>query len=66
MSFCFGCSKNCVPKSHCSNNCQLPDLFVEAWNLASSVIVKCCDTTNMNCDIKNLEVLNILDVENSS
>ena len=48
------------------SNCQLPDLFVEAWNLCSSVTANCCDITSMNCDIKNSEVLSILDVEKSS
>ena len=48
------------------SNCQLPDLFVEAWNLCSSVILNCCDITSMNCDIKNSEVLSILDVKTSS
>jgi len=43
--------------SNC-RNCELADLFVEAWNLCSSVIVNCCD-------IINSEVLRILDVENS-
>jgi len=46
--------------------CQQPDLFVEASNICSNVIVNCCDITNMNCDIKNSEVLSIVDVENSS
>jgi len=48
------------------SNCQLPNLFVEAWNLCSSVIVNGCDITSMNCDIRNSEVLSIIDVENSS
>jgi len=44
-------------------NCQLPDLFVEAWKyLCSSVIVNCADITSMNCDIKISEVSSILDV----
>jgi len=47
-------------------HCQLPDLFVKAWNLCYSVTVNCCDITSMNCDIKNSGVLSILDVENSS
>ena len=42
--------------------CQLPDLFAEAWNLCSSVIVNCSDITSMNCDIKISDVLSILDV----
>jgi len=46
--------------------CQLPDLFVEAWNLSCGVIVNCCDIKSMNCDIKNSEISSILDVENSS
>ena len=52
---------------HC-HDCQLSDLFREAWNLRTTIIVygKCCDIMSMNCDIKNSEVLNILDVENSS
>jgi len=33
---------------------------------ASSVIANCCDITSLNCDIKNSNVLSILDVENSS
>jgi len=45
---------------------QLLDLFVEAWNLCSNVIVNCSDVTSINCDINNSEVLSILDVENSS
>jgi len=48
------------------SNYQLPDLFLEALNLSSSVIVNCRDITSMNCDIKNSEVLRTLDVENSS
>ena len=51
---------------HDCSQYQLPDLFLEAWNLCSNVIVNCCDITSMNCDIKNSEVLSILDVENSS
>ena len=47
-------------------NCQLPDLFVETWNICSSVITNSCDITIMNCDIKTSEVLSILDVENWS
>ena len=35
------------------NYCQLPDLFVEAWNFCSSVTVNCCKIMSMNCDIKN-------------
>ena len=31
-------------------NCQPLDLFVEAWNLCSNVIVNCCGITSMNCD----------------
>ena len=38
---------------------ELPDLFVEAWNLCYSVTVNCFD-------IRNSEVLSILDVEDSS
>jgi len=36
---------------------QLPDLFVKALNLYSSVIANCCDTTSMNCDINNSKIL---------
>ena len=39
--------------------CALSDLFVEAWNLCASVIVNCFD-------IRNSEVLSILDIDNSS
>jgi len=35
---------------------QLPDLFLKALNLSSSVIVNCCDITSMNCDIENSKV----------
>jgi len=38
---------------------ELRDLFAEAWNLCSSVIVN-------RFGIKNSELLSILDVENSS
>jgi len=31
--------------------CQLPDLFIEAWNVCSGVTVNCCDITSINCDI---------------
>jgi len=46
-----------------------PDLFGEAWNVRFTVIVntqELFDIMSMNCDIKNSEVLNILEVENSS
>jgi len=39
------------------SNCQLPDLFAEAWNLCSSVIVNCSDITSI---YKNSEVLSSL------
>jgi len=48
------------------SNCQLPDLFAEAWNRCSSAFVNCSEITSMNRDIKNSEVLSIIDVENSS
>jgi len=41
-------------------------MFVEEWNLCSSVLVKRCDTTSMNCDIKNSGVLSILDSHHGS
>ena len=41
-------------------------MFVEAWNIYPSVTLNWYDKTSMNCDIKNSEVLSIIDVKNSS
>jgi len=37
-----------------------------AWNLSSSVTVNCCDITSIKYEIKYLEVLSTLEVDNSN